>query len=105
MISPNPIDFLKQLLDLVLLDGKITKEEKILVDTIARNVRQYENAVNEALEDNTLTKDEMNILLNLYNKIINEAENTAKKDNYISKDEKVILDKLIEYLKKLSINF
>ena len=105
MISPNPIDFLKQLLDLVLLDGKITKEERMLVDTIARNVRQYENAVNEAIEDHALTRDEMNILLNLYNKIISDAENTAKMDNYISPDEKLILDKLLEYLKKLSINF
>jgi hypothetical protein len=103
MITPEPKDFLNQILKIVLNDGKISKEERLLVDNIARNIKQYDNAVQNALQDAILTKDEMNVLLNLYNKIIADAEFIANKDAYISQDEKNILDKLIEYLKKLSI--
>ena len=94
---------MKQLLTVVLSDGKISKEEKVLVDNIARNIRKYENSVQEAVQDDILTKDEMDVLLTLYGKIINDAKNTANRDKYISQDEKNILDKLVEYLKKLSI--
>ncbi|MHA1990743.1 MAG: hypothetical protein ACW981_12545 [Candidatus Hodarchaeales archaeon] len=103
MITPEPKDFLNQILKIVLIDGKISKEERLLVDNIARNIKQYDNAVQDALQDDVLTRDEMNVLLNLYNKIIDDAEFTAHKDSYISQDEKNILDKLLEYLKKLSI--
>jgi cysteinyl-tRNA synthetase len=103
MITPEPKDFLHQILKIVLSDGKISKEERILVDNIARNIKQYDNAVQNALQDDILTKNEMNVLLNLYNEIIADAEFTANKDAYISQDEKNILDKLLEYLKKLSI--
>lgn len=102
-IEPDPIEFLRTLLDIARLDDRFSKDEKRLIDRIARDLKAYENAVDEALRDQILTADETQLLVQLHKRVLENAAKTAAQDNIITDEESAILKKLFDYFKKISI--
>ena len=76
-------------------DGVITEDEKRLIETTEKNLKDYEKLVNLALEDGVITQDERNKLIDLEEKILADAYDTAKEDNALTLDEANLIKILI----------
>ena len=87
------------LLNTALEDGVITMEERLLLENISENYKDYQAALNEALVDGVIGDDEAEGLRELRKKIYSDALKTAMKSGAVSKDERGILEVLKKSLK------
>ncbi len=105
----NVLDTLQQankimedLIDLALGDEKISPEEQELLFSINSNLQHYVKLTIEAVSDNIVTDDEKRKLMQVGQKIIDDAEKVAMKDSTVSEDEKKLLESLITSIRDLT---
>ncbi|MHA2365557.1 MAG: hypothetical protein ACXAC7_16490 [Candidatus Hodarchaeales archaeon] len=79
-------------------DGKITQEEKDLINTVDVNLPTYYQALDKALEDGVITKEEEELLDNIKEKIIYEMHKIASSDKKMTIDEKDLVDRFASYI-------
>ena len=83
----NPQQLYKLITDLKKImekDGKITLEEKEILDSVTKSVEHFTHVYNKALENNVLTDDEQINLTVLWDKIYNDSYEVAMKDNLLA---------------------
>ena len=88
---------LKKIMD---KDGKITTEEKNILNKVMKNVNDFTKAYNQALEDNVITEDERINLTILWDKIYDESYTVSMQDNKLSDDEADKIFKIFDVLKQ-----
>ena len=88
---------LKKIMD---KDGKITTEEKNILNKVMKNVNDFTKAYNQALEDNVITEDERINLTILWDKIYDESYTVSMQDNKLSDDEADKIFKIFDALKQ-----
>lgn len=76
-------------------DGKITDEEKTILNSVKNNVEEYATYLEKALEDNIIDEKERNQLIDLEESIYAEAYFSAMNDNKLDGDEVLLLKTLI----------
>lgn len=81
-------------------DGIVTAEEAKILDVAKNNLKKYEKMVEVALEDEIITQDEMNALIELEENLMSETYFTALEDNVIDEDEMLLLKTLIKTIDK-----
>ena len=94
-IIQEKLERLKQsLLTKALSDGKISSEERMILNAINYDIDNLLDTLDEAFEDGIITSDEKTDLVHLVQRISNDAETTASFDEYISKDEQSLIIRL-----------
>ena len=81
--------------DIALKDNQITEEEIVILDVVMGNISNYLEIFDMAVEDGILTEEERKILNYSRDKIFDDAYKIAIEDNTISNDENEILMALI----------
>lgn len=97
-IKLNMTNILRELLFEALSDGKITAEEKDLIDVVSVDLSTYYDTLERAMEDNIITKDEEKQLDAIKEKIIKKMHVIARADNQITKDEQALIRKVAAYM-------
>ncbi|MHA2501726.1 MAG: hypothetical protein ACXAE3_02460 [Candidatus Kariarchaeaceae archaeon] len=78
-----------------LADGKITPEEKGILESVQINVLIYDQALEDALEDGIIDKTEQDTLHALKHAVLNDAYEIAEVSEGVSKDELKLLQVLL----------
>lgn len=78
----------------------LTYEELEIIKQVAFDMREYENSLKKALEDNIISEDENKILTNLKNQISNNALKIANIDQMLDSEEEGMLNRLCEVIDK-----
>ena len=87
-----------RLRETALEDKVITKEEGRLIETIVLDVRAYGEAIEKAIEDDKIEREEQDALMAARDEIWVEAHNKAMTDGILSNDAKQILMTLTNLL-------
>lgn len=86
-------------------DGKITEEEAELLEAVQVNVLIYEQALEDAMEDNIITDEEKDILDGLKQQILADSWDVAKlSEGNISDDELKMLEVILRKIEESSEN-
>jgi tellurite resistance protein len=91
---------IKDLSKIILSDGKITSDERELMQTINQGLNKFVKAYIKALDDKIITQKENDQLKDYWLKIREEAEGTAMKDGIITPDERNMLIRICETILK-----
>jgi hypothetical protein len=75
-------------------DGIITEEEAKIIEKGKENLDKYITMVNQALEDDIITQDERNNLIDLEEKMMSDSYFVALEDNILDRDELLLLTTL-----------
>jgi len=75
-----------------LINGEISDDEEQLLNILESHYITYESALNQALIDRKVTRDEFKMLEAIRNVIYIHVMNQALKDGKITEEEKIILD-------------
>lgn len=78
-------------------DGKITSEEKALLDEIMEDLSDYRILVMDVLDDGVVTKDEEFEMDELKDSILRHINEIALADGYLSEDEKTLIETLTSF--------
>ena len=81
---------------IVIKDGKVTSDEKQLLQSIRLDINKFVQAYIKALDDKKITQKETDRLLTLWKKIYSQAEETANLDGVITSDERNMLLRVAE---------
>ena len=87
---------LKELCKIIKEDGYLTSDELDLLTQVRWDVGAYEDALQTALEDAIITKEESEQLDTLKQQILASVYKVANWDGVLSDDEKNIIKKLTE---------
>lgn len=79
-------------------DGKVTSEEKALIDSLKVDLPVYMEALAKAKEDNVITKEEERELEKIKDSIIHKVVLIARSDNQVTEDERALIKKLAAYM-------
>lgn len=79
-------------------DGKITEEEREILESVQINVLIYDQALEDALNDGIIDKEEKETLMGLKHAVLNEAYNIAEVSDGVSDDEIKMLQVLLAEL-------
>ncbi|MCY3414632.1 MAG: hypothetical protein INQ03_23485 [Candidatus Heimdallarchaeota archaeon] len=82
-------------------DGKITDDEKELLNTIAEALEQYYELLEEVVEDSMIDENEYKQMKEYEKKLFSIAEKKALEDDNLSEDEKNILKMLRDLLDEI----
>lgn len=85
-------------LDEAMKDGKLSPDEEALLNTIKNNYIVFQDALEQALEDEIITKEEHMMLKTVRRSLFKTALNTAKKDGIITEEEQRLLEVFREKL-------
>ena len=85
---------------IVIKDGKVTSDEKQLLQSIRLDINKFVKAYIKALDDKKITQKETDRLLTLWRKIYSHAEETANLDGVITSDEQSMLLRVAESVLK-----
>ena len=99
----EPEQLYKLLIDLKTImekDGKITTEEKNILDSVTKNVDHFTQVYNKALKNKVITDDEQINLTVLWDKIYDDSYEVAMKDDALSDDEAEMIFKIFDVLKQ-----
>ena len=88
-------EIIHHLTKMALADGKMTKEEQELLESITVNIMIYDRAVEDALEDGIITEEEKETLIAIKDQLITEAYELSLETDGISDDELRILRVLV----------
>lgn len=99
------IDILEKLEKIALEDGIITDEEANLMNQAMRDIEDFEKAFSEAISDGKITIQEKNMLLAKLEEIKDKAYNEALQDKTVSDDEVNILQRLFGVTDELRFYF
>ncbi|MHA2504598.1 MAG: hypothetical protein ACXAE3_17220 [Candidatus Kariarchaeaceae archaeon] len=92
---------MEDLIDLAMSDAQISDEEKQMLFSINDNLALYAKSIIETVSDGKVDDDEKNLLKELEQKIITEANIIANDDSSISEDEKTLLNQLVSTLESI----
>lgn len=84
-----------QLQEVAEIDGELTEEEIMLINSISMNVNRFYDVVEAAIADEQVTDEELEEIHVFEKRIIQEASSEAFKDGKISPEERALLTKLI----------
>ena len=90
------------LVEAAMQDGKITPEEKAILDEISHSFEIWENAVEEAKKDGHVDEAEVKELRGIIGEIYKGAVDVAMKDGF-SQDEQNLLAYVLLGLKSLAL--
>jgi len=79
-------------------DGKITDEEREILESVQINILIYDQALEDALDDGIIDKKEQDMLNGLKHQILNEAYDIAEISEGITDDEIKLLQVLLAEL-------
>ena len=89
------LERLKQsLLTKALSDGKITSEERMILNSVNYDIDNLMDSLDVAFEDGIITEEEKIDLTALIQRITNAAETTASFDEFLSRDEEYLIVRL-----------
>ncbi len=76
-------------------DGVVTEDEKAIIDAVTESLEVYESVFDKAVEDNIITPEERNELLDLEEKMYSDSYFTAMRDNILTEEEALLLKTLM----------
>jgi ATP-binding cassette subfamily B protein len=85
----------EMLVNLVMKDQIVTDDEYNLLVNILNSVHRYGSVLDQALQDGIIDESEMQELISLRQKLIDDAYSIAKEDDVINPEEQEILDRLL----------
>ena len=91
-------DMISALAKIALADGKITKDEKTILESVQINLMMYDSALDTALEDGIIDDSEKDFLNGLKMQILGDAWDIAKVSEGVSDDELKLLEVLLNKL-------
>ncbi len=94
----NMTNVLRELMLEAKRDGKVTKDEEALIDSVAIDLATYHDALIQALEDHVIDKEEERHLEELKETILSKVYYIARLDEVITTDEKALIEKLAAYI-------
>ena len=103
MISTLKINMTNVLRDLMITankDGKITDDEKALIDSVSVDLNTYQQAVTKALEEGVITEQQQQSLDSIKDQILRNMYHVASKDKKITSDERALIEKIATYMIK-----
>lgn len=81
-------------------DGKITEEEKEILEAVQINVLVYDQVLEDALDDGIITDKEKDTLTALKHQILNDAWDIASISEGVSDDELKLLQVLLKEIEE-----
>ena len=91
---------IKELFSVAKKDGVLTDKERAILDQVTIDVKNYSEALEQALVDGMIDDAETKKLTKLKEKIIKDAKKTANADGELDQDEKDLISKISEVLNK-----
>ncbi|MHA2502914.1 MAG: tellurite resistance TerB family protein [Candidatus Kariarchaeaceae archaeon] len=91
---------LKELVEVAFKDGVVDDAEWDMINQIEISLQVYADALDRALLDHVITREESAELENLRDKIMSDAKDVAGEDGVIDDEEKELLQTLTQILKK-----
>ena len=91
---------IKELFSVAKKDGVLTDQERAILDQVTVDVKNYTEALEEALADGIINDKETKKLTKLKEKIIKDAKKTANADGELDQDEKDLIKTISEVLNK-----
>ncbi|MCY3413392.1 MAG: hypothetical protein INQ03_17260 [Candidatus Heimdallarchaeota archaeon] len=91
----------KSLHVLALMDEKISKEEKVLLDQIDQKMESYKDLVENIVKDKEISNEEYLALKQYEKELLDDLNNKALEDERISEDERDIIDGLKSLLAEI----
>jgi len=92
-------EYLKAVVKEAKKDGKVTQDEYNILQQLSIDVAEYTIALENAEEDGKIDLEEKKELLNLKDKLLENAKAVANQDEIITDEEAALLKKLAEILK------
>jgi hypothetical protein len=93
----NVLDYtIKELLKVAKENGVITVHEFKMLKRVRYDVREYQDALKKALDDNVITPEENKELTKLKDDILNNVVTVANMDKIVDDEETDIIQKLTE---------
>ncbi|MCY3410303.1 MAG: TerB family tellurite resistance protein [Candidatus Heimdallarchaeota archaeon] len=79
-------------------DGKLSMDEKELIDAVKVDIAIYNEALESALADNIITDEERTELEQIKETLIQKVITIARSDEHVSKEEKQLIQKLASHM-------
>jgi hypothetical protein len=91
----------EKLLEIAKEDGIITDDEQKILETAKTAIENFDEYVDEALEDGFVTVSEHTKLLKLQDRLLRDTESQALEDDHITEDEQLLIDLLKKTVRTL----
>ena len=79
-------------------DGVISEDEKALIDVVTVDLATYYKALELALEDNIITKEEETQLDAIKENLIKKMHTITTADDKVTADERALIEKLASFM-------
>ncbi len=93
-------NFIDSVQEIAIRDGKITKDEKSILDEIFKEIAEYRQLIFDVLEDNVITPEEEKKIKGFQERTLNLINSKALRDGIITKDEEDLIDSLFKFINK-----
>lgn len=94
----NLTNIIRELLITAESDGDLDEDEKALIDKVRVDLSTYHEALEEALEDSVITKEELEELEGIKEMLVTNAVSLARTDQQITPEESALIKKLAGYM-------
>ncbi|MHA2296892.1 MAG: PRC-barrel domain-containing protein [Candidatus Hodarchaeales archaeon] len=94
----NMTNIVRDLMLEAISDGKISDDEKTLIDYMTVDLKIYYEALEKALEDSIITKEEIKTLDGIKEEILEKLRHVAKTDQQINAEERALIKKFAAHV-------
>ena len=94
----NMTNVIRDLLLEALKDGKLSEDEKGLINAVTVDLATYNTALELAYEDGIITEEEEELLDGIKEKILKKIHKISKIDNMVSEDERALIMKFASFM-------
>lgn len=93
---------MESLIDLSMEDSTMSEDEKNILFSINTNMQQYAEEIMRSISDGKISKEELQKLSDVENKIINDAQLMAERDSNVTENERKMLEELVSSIRDIS---